>query len=154
MTTQYKKILVTLDGSTFAMQALPHAETLATLFGAELILFQAVPDASTVGEILDSSKNIVHIDDRQMNFVDEATQALEELVNEFNLHDIKTTAVVIVGSPAETIIDYAEENDIDLIVMTTHGRSGLARWVYGSIADKVLRGAHCPVFLVRVPGEK
>ena len=153
MATEYKKILVTLDGSTFASQALPHAETLAALFGAELILFQAVPDASNVAEILDSNKNFMHVDDRQMNFIDEATQKLGELVSEFNLHDIKTTAVVEVGSPAETIIDYAQENEVDLIVMTTHGRSGLARWVYGSVADKVLRAAHCPVFLIRaVPG--
>jgi hypothetical protein len=53
------------------------------------------------------------------------------------------------GLAAETIIDYARHHPIDLIVMATHGRSGLQRWVYGSVADKVLRGANQPVLLVR-----
>ncbi len=53
------------------------------------------------------------------------------------------------GNPAEEILRYAEEQGIDLILMGTHGLSGLGRWVYGSVADRVLRGAPCPVLLVR-----
>jgi len=58
------------------------------------------------------------------------------------------------GLPGETIIDYARRHPIDLIVMATHGRSGLQRWVYGSVADKVLRGADLPVLLVRAQSKQ
>jgi nucleotide-binding universal stress UspA family protein len=53
------------------------------------------------------------------------------------------------GNPAEEILQYAEEEGVDLILMSTHGLSGFSRWVYGSVADRVLRGAPCPVLLVR-----
>lgn len=149
----YKKILVPVDGSTFAAQALPHAVTLAELFQAELVLFQVVPDASSLEQVLDESRNIVHIEERQSRFVDKATRALQALADEYKLHKLKTTTVIESGQPADRIVDYARNNNIDLIIMTTHGRTGLARWVYGSVADKVLRGAPCPVFLVRIEFE-
>jgi len=59
------------------------------------------------------------------------------------------TAVVERDVVAEAIVDYAEQNDIDLIVMTTHGRSGLSRLVFGSVAESVVRHAPCPVLLIR-----
>ena len=62
-------------------------------------------------------------------------------------------ADVLAGPAAETIVDDAREQGMDLIVMSTHGRSGLSRWVYGSAADKVLRGAHCPTLIVRCQPE-
>jgi nucleotide-binding universal stress UspA family protein len=55
----------------------------------------------------------------------------------------------LVGDPDKTICDTVAQENIDLIVMSTHGRSGLNRWVYGSVANKVLRGASCPLLLVR-----
>ena len=57
--------------------------------------------------------------------------------------------VVHFGAPADEILTYAAENKIELIAMCTHGRSGLARWAYGSVADRVLRASSCPVLLVR-----
>lgn len=149
MATEYKKIMVTLDGSAFAKQALPQAEMLATLHKAELILFQVASDASSISQMLGAGGGVFHTDERQLDSVDEATQTLEKMANDLNLQKIKTTAVVVVGRPAESIINYAQKNGVDLIVMTTHGRSGLTRWVYGSVADKVLKGAGCSVFLVR-----
>ncbi len=147
MSIEYKKIMVTLDGSTLAAQALPHALALAEIHQAELILFRVVQEAHPlVGYVqegaLDTQK-------RQEQVLDEASQALTEIVNELKLHNLTARSVVEVGLPAETIIDYASKNDVSLIVMSTHGRTGLARWVYGSVADKVLRGAPCPVLLVR-----
>lgn len=149
MTAQYKKILVPLDGSAFAAQALPHALALALQAKAELILFRVVPDASSLSQILEQSRNIMHIDDRQEHFVDDALAALEALAEELRLQDFKVTPVVQSGGPAAKIIDYAQEKAVDLIVMSSHGRSGLNRWVFGSVAEKVLRGADCSIFLVR-----
>jgi nucleotide-binding universal stress UspA family protein len=59
---------------------------------------------------------------------------------------------VITGRVEDRIIDYAKEEKVDLIIMATHGRSGVSRWVRGSVADKVLRMAHIPVLMVRAPG--
>ncbi len=53
------------------------------------------------------------------------------------------------GPVADTIVDYAREKQADLIVMSTHGRTGLSRWVYGSVTERVLRAAHCPTLVVR-----
>ena len=86
----------------------------------------------------------------QHHLFDEALESLTELRDELALHALKgVQAVVEVGRAAERIVDYAAENEVDLIVMTSHGRTGLARWVYGSVADKVLRGADIPTLLVR-----
>jgi nucleotide-binding universal stress UspA family protein len=66
---------------------------------------------------------------------------------------VQTETVILKGAPADGILSYAKESQIDLIVMSTHGRTGLARFVFGSVAESVLRQATCPVLLVRVVGE-
>jgi nucleotide-binding universal stress UspA family protein len=147
MTITYDKIMVTLDGSALAAQALPHALALADMHQAELILFRVVPEAHFLtGYIEEGALDHAR---RQEHWLDEATQALNEIAADLKLHKHQVTPVVEVGPPAEMIVDYASKNGVSLIVMSTHGRSGLARWVYGSVADKVLRAASCPVLLVR-----
>lgn len=147
MSIQYKKILVPLDGSTLAAQALPHALTLAELHQAELILFRVAHDPHFLAEYVIQGK--LQVDQHQEQALNEATTALDELSADLKLRQFKVTPVIEVGLPAEAIIDYADKHDVSLIVMSTHGRTGLARWVYGSVADKVLRGAPCPVLLIR-----
>ena len=152
MTQVYKKIMVTLDGSDFAAQALPRAQALAECFGAKLILFRVVLDvySADVGHIRAAVTGVDRKpDEQQQHLIDEALEPLIELQEELKLHQLEVQAVVDTGPPAVRIIDYAAENEVDLIVMTTHGRTRLARWVFGSVAEKVLRGAPCSVFLVR-----
>jgi nucleotide-binding universal stress UspA family protein len=67
---------------------------------------------------------------------------------------IAVRSEVLLGQPAEEIIDYAKDQDADLIVMCTHGRSGLGRWIFGSVTEKVLRGAKTPVLVIRPDGAK
>lgn len=148
MSVEYKKIMVTLDGSDFAAQALPHAEGLAKNFGAELILFRVVPDAKNYTEPIEEGYYRV-MDERQQHFADDAMNRMDELVNHLKLQHINVQPVVDVGHPASKIVDYAKEHDVDLIVICTHGRTGLARWVYGSVAHRVLQHAPCSVFLIR-----
>lgn len=148
MTMNYEKILVTLDGSTFAAQALPHALALAGVYGSELILLRVVPLIKPLQDLAHAG-SLLRSDEHQVHGLDEATESMRALVEELKLQNFKVTTVVEVGSPAETIIDYAEAQGVSLIVMCTHGRTGVSRWVYGSVADKVLRAAPCPVFLVR-----
>jgi nucleotide-binding universal stress UspA family protein len=154
MSITYSKIMVTLDGSAFAAQALPHARSLAEKYDAELILFQAVTEtepSQLEGMALDLSG--IHEpapNSGRAKATLDTVKALQNQARQFAAEGIRVTPVVQSGSAAESIIDYASAEGVDLIVMSTHGRSGIQRWVYGSVADKVLRGATCPVLLVRL----
>jgi nucleotide-binding universal stress UspA family protein len=92
---------------------------------------------------------MVYVDELVKAHQEAAFRYLEEITGREACRDLRVRLAVQIGTPAETIIDYAHREPIDLIVMATHGRSGLQRWVYGSVADKVLRGADVPVLLVR-----
>ncbi|MEZ4638219.1 MAG: universal stress protein [Caldilineaceae bacterium] len=71
------------------------------------------------------------------------------MADDLRLQHFRVKTAVTIGPPASRIIDYAQENGVDLIVMSTHGRTGIARWVYGSVADKGAITATCPVYLVQ-----
>ena len=145
---RYKHILVPLDGSKLAELALADAFSLAQLNGAEVVLLQVISPFDYV--IGDTQPMVVFADELVKARQEAALHYLEEVTAREECRNLKVHLVIEIGSPAETIIDYAHREPIDLIVMATHGRSGLGRWVYGSVADKVLRGADVPVLLVRV----
>jgi nucleotide-binding universal stress UspA family protein len=144
----YKKILVTLDGSELAKKALVQAEKLAQTFGSEIILFQVVPFMPIYG-----SPELVTpliIDEKQKESAEKYLLALSE---ELKLKGIKVSSAVKTGQQvAVEIIDFAKENGVDLIIMSTHGRSGITRWVLGSTALKVLTRAETPILLMRSKG--
>ena len=141
----YKKILAPLDGSELAKKGLSEAEKLAKCFGAELVLFEVVPFMPIYG-----SPELVTpliIDEKQK---EAAEQYLANLCEELKKKDFKVTATVKTGQQvAVEIIDFAKENGVDLIVMSTHGRSGISRWVLGSVTLKVLTRAGTPILLLR-----
>jgi nucleotide-binding universal stress UspA family protein len=143
--------MVTLDGSGLANQALAHAHTLAASLGAKLILFRAVEEVQPAIIMASSASFAVENEERQQAILmKQAEKDLDKLVQQTTLHELKPEVVVEMGDdPAETIIDYATVNKVDLIVMSTHGRTGLSRLVYGSVTEKVLHHAPCPVLLVR-----
>jgi nucleotide-binding universal stress UspA family protein len=166
MTVSYQRILVPLDGSELAARALAHAETIATLAGARLILLQVIPSAAMmVSETaiatpglglptVDPFVSASQYEAVEETLANEAKTFLEEAASPLRAHSLQVETVTLKGSPADSILVYASENQIDLIAMSTHGRSGLARLVYGSVAEKVLRHATCPVLLVRVVAEQ
>jgi nucleotide-binding universal stress UspA family protein len=82
-----------------------------------------------------------------------ARSYLNDRDDELQSAGLESAVIIEEGYPAEVILDVSESQDVDLIVMSTHGRSGLSRWVYGSVADKVMRRAADPVLLVRVQPE-
>ncbi|HMN27958.1 MAG TPA: universal stress protein [Caldilineaceae bacterium] len=165
MTTTYKKILVPLDGSELAAQALPQAEEIAQESGAQLVLFRvlettptfvaAVPAAGgpgMVGGVGLGAMGIAAVDrddEAHRRTVDEIEQSLETLAESLKHRKVEAEAVIELGDPATRIIDYAAKHGVDLIVMSTHGRTGLAHLAYGSVADKVRLGASCEVRVVR-----
>lgn len=147
MTKRYKHILVPLDGSSLAELALEDAISLAELTQAEITLLQVVPP---VEHVIDSDLGYtIFVDEQLRAKVERAHQYLNEICRRMHLKNITVHPAVETGLAGETIIDYAHQQPVDLIVMATHGRSGLQRWVYGSVADKVLRGAGLPILLVR-----
>jgi nucleotide-binding universal stress UspA family protein len=85
--------------------------------------------------------------------VQEAKSVLDAATSSLTAKGVQAESVILKGAPSDAIIAYASENNIDLIVMSTHGRTGLARLVFGSVAESVLHRAACPVLLVRVAGE-
>lgn len=132
----YRKFLVPLDGSELAEMALPYAEELAVAFNSEIdLLF--VCDAS-------------HCQRRHEHevYVGDIAKGLKSRIEEKGARTIVKTQVVG-GHPAAEILDYAANNDTRMVVMATHGRSGIMSWALGSVANKVLHGATIPVLLVR-----
>ncbi len=165
----YKKILIPLDGSKLAECALPHAEELAkSCNAAELILvsvtervqgYQAV-DGSTEQFVLSGGGFGSALQPPPRRLVPEAfgkkeKQAesyLDRIADKLESKGLKVHTEVLFWPPAEAIASYAKQNGADIIVMSSHGRSGVSRWAYGSVADKVLRTSCVPVLMVRAPG--
>ena len=141
----YKKILVPLDGSELAKTALGQAEQLAKTFDSEIILFQVVPFMPIYG-----SPELVTpliVDEKQKEAVE---KYLANLSGEMKKRGLRVTTTVRTGQQvAGEIIDYAKEVGVDLIVMCSHGRSGISRWVLGSVALKLLTRAETPILLLR-----
>ncbi len=141
----YKKILVPLDGSEAAQKALAEAEKLAKIFDSDILLVQVVPFMPIYG-----SPELVTpliIDEKQK---EAAHRYLASLVENLKQQGFRATLTVKTGQqvPAE-IIDVAKEKGADLIVMSTHGRSGFTRWFVGSVALRVLTHAETPILLLR-----
>lgn len=161
----YSKILVPLDGSKLAECALPHAEELVEGRDTAEILLVSVtervqahtraPEAQELFRGSDSpsyqsagSEVTVTFGKRQR----QAQMYLDRIADKLETKGIRARTEVLFWPPAEAIASYAELNVADIIVMSTHGRSGPSRWAYGSVADKVLRSSCIPVLLIRAPG--
>jgi nucleotide-binding universal stress UspA family protein len=141
----YKKILVPLDGSELAKKALDQAEKLAKLFDSEIILLQVVPFMPIYGAPELVTPLIV--DEKHKESAD---RYLANLAGELKAKGHKVSSTVKTGQQVATeIIDFAKANGVDLIVMNTHGRSGISRWFLGSVTLKVLTRAETPILLVR-----
>ncbi len=139
----YKRILVPLDGSPLAEAAIPHALALAKSCGGELVLLRvAVAPVFPLDPVL-----------AWAGAVEEARDYVAGLALKLRDEGIKITVRARWGDPVEEILEYVDEGDIDLIAMTTHGRTGLKRWVLGSVAENVLRRAAVPVLMVRAPDQ-
>jgi len=137
----FKHILVPLDGSTLAERALPLATSIAEAMSAQLTLLRIVPQFA----ILAADPMLYE----EMNRLGEE-EAYAYLRSQADDLDLNTRVEVAceTGQPAETVIRYVERHSIDLIVMSSHGRSGLNRWVYGSVAERVLRQAPCATSII------
>ena len=142
MLMMYKKILVPTDGSEFAKKAQKHALFLAKVSGAELFGVSVTENNFVNGLPLDDEVY-------QLNQIlkERSEENLKEF-DELNDDDLKINHIIREGSPAKVILDVANEEGIDLIVMGSSGKSGFDRFIMGSVADKVVNSAKCAVLVV------
>jgi nucleotide-binding universal stress UspA family protein len=153
----YEHLLVALDGSSAAERVLEHAEALAVAFHSDITLLRATVSAETLlaqtattgsglGDVAPYVDPTPILDaDR-----DAAVDYLNGVAARLRQHNLTVDTEHPEGPPAEEIVKRAAELGVSLILMTTHGRSGLGRVVFGSTADSVIRHAPCPVLLVHV----
>jgi len=132
----FNKIMVPLDGSKIAEQAFPYVIELAEAFGSEVLSVGVCePEESEYG-------HICHV------YMNNQSELLKKELEKDSTAEVKS--VVLSGRAAEEILDYAEKNDVSLMVMASHGRSGIKPWSLGSTVDKVLHKISVPLLIIRV----
>jgi len=138
----YARILLPLDGSDMAEKAVPFAVAQAERFRAQLILMQAVEPFPAAGRM-------AAMEDVGQQRMEWARDYLESVATRIRERGIKVKIVVTEEAPHVAIIQYAEANGVDLIALCSRGHSGRSRWLMGSVADRIVRGARVPVLLVQ-----
>ena len=165
-----QRILVPLDGSALAEAAIDYVKEIARRCDpVEVTLLQVVrlPSGQTAavskpvdGEFpgkrspastvdADIQAHPIYREQEMASARSGAEASMASAAKALKAADINTRTEIVFGRPAQEIVDYAEGGEFDLIVMCTHGRSGVQRWLLGSVADKVIRGTYLPVFVVR-----
>lgn len=144
----FERILVPLDGSELAEQALPLATRLAQAGDGNLLLMRSVIVGMLITPI-GFDQDMSYRDWEHSHRRREATAYLKAIQASGRLKDVSTRFMTLDGEPASTIVDLAADDNYDLIVMTTNGERGVTRWVFGSVTERVLRNATCPVLVLR-----
>ena len=142
----YKRVVVPLDGSELAEGILPIASQIAGPLDLEVVLVRVL---QPIAPIVDETARPIVVDDLESR----RARAREYLVSmgvELTARGLRVQSQVRVGDPAAEVVAAAHEVDADLIAMTTHGRSGLGRLLFGSVAEAVLRRSEVPVLLIRL----
>lgn len=142
------QILTPLDGSSLAEDALAHAEKIARQSGASLFLLRVVEPLSSWQQALlvEHGYNERLLEEERF---EEANRYLGQVQEQLQMAAVKSRIEVYTGGAATAILQVLEKEPIDLVVMSTHGLSGYSRWVYGSIASKLLHNIACPLLLLR-----
>ncbi len=151
----YKKILVPLDGSKLAECALPHAEELVQGCGTEEVILVSVTERVQGYRALEDPGAPLGqrlVPEAAGKKEKQAQRYLGRIAKAMEAKGIKVDTEVLLGDPAKEIVSYAAHPGCDIIIMSSHGRSGPSRWAYGSVADKVFRASCVPVLMVRAPG--
>ena len=142
----YKKMLVPLDTSGFAECVLDHVKEIAeTRAVPEVVLLSVVEPLTSQAKAYLGTERVEAAEERATTA---AFQYLERIKGRIALQKSKVTTAVMSGQAAEMILDYVAKNGVDLMVLSSHGKSGVSRWLLGGTVDKLLRRSPVPVFLV------
>lgn len=150
----YQHIMVPLDGSELAECVLPHAKAVATGCSASKVtLVRVVPPLRLIGgvesHISPEERQRLEKDSMELGakYLDEKAQLLREA-------GVQVECQTLFGNVVEEVVNFVVKHEVDLIVIATHGRSGVSRMFLGSTADRVLRAAPVPVLMIRAPGSE
>ena len=139
----YERILIPTDGSTGTAHVAMQAIDLAEQYGSTLHVLNVVD--SDVGSMLSD------IQETKEELEQQGERAVERVETMAEIHGVDAETDVVQGDPADQILEYADEIDADAIVAGTHGRSGVKRQLIGSVAERLVRHADCPVMTIRLP---
>jgi len=148
------KVLVPLDGSKEGETVIPYIKELASKVKAEVTLLYVMAQAYHLYTSENGAVQVPYRQEEMEPLKASAAGYLEKMASGLKDKGITAIAEIRVGSAAEEIIKLADETRADLVAMSTHGRSGISRWAFGSVADKVLHAGNTPLLLVRVPGSR
>ena len=143
----YQKMVVPLDGSALAECVLPHVKAIAVGCGVEEVMLLRVVEPVPV-----ETPPAWDFDAEQKAAVKAAEEYLAKIKAELSKEGLNVRSEVLMGKAGEAITEFAERNEADLIALATHGISGITRWVFGSVADKLVRSSSAPVLLIRPQG--
>jgi len=143
----FKHILVPLDFSPPSDAALDYARGVALEFGASLHVLHVAEDPYRA--FYSAEVFVPEIEGLRDEILEDAMVRLKERLRGSDLAELRATAHAVISTPAAGIVDYATGHDVDLIVMGTHGRGGMSHLLMGSVAERVVRTASCPVLTVR-----
>jgi nucleotide-binding universal stress UspA family protein len=148
----YQTILVPLDGSELAECVLPHVEILALGCQVKKVIFARVvePFHQPTGDYILDEEQVKKFESEHKAVAQDYLRKIPDRVK--LTQGVQVQSEILHGRVADTLADYASRHPVDLIVIATHGRSGVSRWVWGSVADRILRSACVPVLMVRAPG--
>jgi len=149
----YRKVLVPLDGSELGRCTVDEVMNVVG-DGSQVVLLRVmeVIDSLVVQAGIEAEAALIDLEKVKRENEESARRDLEAVAARLKKEGIEAQAVVLWGRPADVINEYASKNGVDLIVISTHGRSGITRWAFGSVADRVLRSATVPVLLVTPKG--
>ncbi|HEX7364687.1 MAG TPA: universal stress protein [Dehalococcoidia bacterium] len=144
----YRRILVPLDGSKLAECVMPHIEAIAKLSRAtvELVYVIEPVELPTRGGIALSIDDLEQIESHSKH---DAQSYLQQIVNKLKSKGLRAHAKILTGKAADSLVDYINNSGFDLLIMATHGRSGISRWIWGSVAEKILRSSLIPILVIR-----
>ncbi len=152
----YNTILVCLDGSKLAEQILPYAIEQAKHFDGELVLFSVISEPSNIGLAMPGMPGLP-LESRgiEKHILEDEIKTevyLKSLADKLSEEKIKVSFEKVLGIAGPSIVEYCEKQEIELIALATHGRSGPGRVVLGSVADYVIRHSNKPILLIRPAG--
>ncbi|MDB5033712.1 MAG: uspa protein [Chlorobi bacterium] len=147
-TLEIRRILAPTDFSEHSCHALSYARTFANRWEAELHLLNVIEPAVFPTEAGLSPMGMINLDNE---LAEAADRAMAEMLKREEIQGASTVTAIAHGRASSAIIEYARENAIDLIVIATHGRTGLEHLIFGSTAERVVRESPCPVLTVRPP---
>ncbi|MFC2057054.1 universal stress protein [Chloroflexota bacterium] len=148
----YQHILVPLDGSELAECVIPHVKSISV--GCAVVRVTLIRGVGPL-HIRGGLETHISAEERERiesQATESAIEYLEKVATQLKDEGVAVGVEVVRGDVVNTLIEYANKNGVDLIMIATHGRGGISRWVWGSVTDRVLRSACVPVMMVRAPG--